>query len=129
MTATGVPQNDSFDKLLTDVFGVTAFPADAPPLVERARHFELATRLKTDGYSIYVTVVATHFLAQAAAKTDPELPERYEVATVLHGDRASESVRTNNYQTPKHCHARSRNIEISDRATNPHGWRSPRFPR
>jgi len=83
MTAKGVPPNESFDKLLADVYGVTEFPADAPPLVDRARHFELAQQLKSLGYSIYVTVVATHFVAQAASKTGPELPERYEVATVL----------------------------------------------
>lgn len=83
MTAKGVAKNEEFDKLLADSFGVTDFPADAPPVVDRARHFELAKQLKELGYRIYVTVVATHYLPQAASKTGPEQPEHFEVATVL----------------------------------------------
>jgi NADH:ubiquinone oxidoreductase subunit C len=81
--AKGIAKNETFEKLLADEFGVTEFVDDAPPLLDGARHFELAERLKKDGYLIYGTVVATHFLAQAASKTGPEKAEHYEVATVL----------------------------------------------
>ncbi len=83
MGAKGIAQNEELDKLLADEFGVTEFPADAPPIVEGARHFELAKRLKELGYRIYVTVVATHFPAEPAGKAGPEKPEHYEVTTLL----------------------------------------------
>lgn len=79
----GAPPNEEFDKLLSESFGVTEFPADAPPIVEAARHLELAKKLKELGYLIYVSVVATHYLPQAASKTGPEQPEQIEVATLL----------------------------------------------
>ena len=79
----GAPPNEEFDKLLAESFGVTDFPADAPPVVDATRHLELATRLLELGYLVYVSVVATHYLAQAAGKTGPEQPERIEVATLL----------------------------------------------
>jgi NADH-quinone oxidoreductase subunit C len=79
----GIPQNDELDALLRDRFGVTEFPADAPAVVARERHYELAETLKGLGYRIYVTVVATHYLPKAADKTGPEQPEQFEVATVL----------------------------------------------
>ncbi|MBK7584790.1 MAG: NADH-quinone oxidoreductase subunit C [Myxococcales bacterium] len=83
MGAKGVAKNDELDKLLADSFGVSEFPADSPPVVDRARHFELAKQLKQLGYRIYVTVVATHYLPQAAGKAGPEQPELFEIATVL----------------------------------------------
>jgi len=83
VTAKGVPQNEEFEALLRESFGVTELPADAPPLVERARHFELAKQLKAQGYLIYVTVVATHFEAREAGKAGPEQSEHYEVTTIL----------------------------------------------
>lgn len=79
----GAAKNQELEKLLSDEFGVTDFPTDAPALVDRARHFELAGRLKRLGYRIYVTVVATHYPAQAASKAGPEQPEHFEVATAL----------------------------------------------
>jgi NADH-quinone oxidoreductase subunit C len=100
VTAKGVPANESLDALLRDRFEVTEFPADAPPFVDRARHFELAKRLKDDGYLIYVTVVATHFMAQAASKTGPEAPERYEVATVLRTPGKGSKLATWRVQVP-----------------------------
>lgn len=79
----GAAKNEEFEALLRDRFGVETLPADAPPSVPRERHVELARALKELGYTIYVSVVATHFLPSAATKTDPERPERYEVATLL----------------------------------------------
>jgi len=79
----GVTKNEELERLLAESFGVTDFPADAPPVIERARHLELATKLKELGYRIYVTVVATHYLPQPAGKAGPEQPEHFEVATVL----------------------------------------------
>jgi NADH-quinone oxidoreductase subunit C len=63
MSAKGVPRNE--------------------PVIDASRHFELASRLRELGYRIYVSVVATHYLAQPASKTAPEQPERIEVATLL----------------------------------------------
>ncbi len=83
MSAKGVVPNEELTRLLADRFGITEEPADAPVLVPREHHFELAEALKELGYTIYVTVVATHFLASAATKTAPELPERFEVMTAL----------------------------------------------
>jgi NADH-quinone oxidoreductase subunit C len=51
--------------------------------VDASRHFELAETLKKKGYRIYVTVVATHYLAKTADKTGPERSEHYEVVTLL----------------------------------------------
>lgn len=79
----GAPKNEELEQLLAAEFGVTEFPADAPPLVDRTRHLELATKLKALGYRLYVTVVATHYLPQAASKAGPEQPEHFEVATAL----------------------------------------------
>jgi NADH-quinone oxidoreductase subunit C len=71
------------ETLLREEFGVTEFPADAPPLVARDRHVHLAQKLRELGYRIYVTVVATHFVASEASKKEPAQPERFEVATAL----------------------------------------------
>jgi NADH-quinone oxidoreductase subunit C len=79
----GAAKNQELEKLLADEFGVTDFPADAPAIVARSRHLELAERLKQLGYRIYVTVVVTHYLPQLASKTGPEQPEHFEVATAL----------------------------------------------
>jgi len=83
VTAKGVEKNEELLELLAEKFGVTEDPPDAPPLVPRDRHVELARALKERGYAIYVTVVATHFLASAAIKTTPAQPEHYEVVTAL----------------------------------------------
>ncbi|HMR10355.1 MAG TPA: NADH-quinone oxidoreductase subunit C [Polyangiaceae bacterium] len=83
MPAKGVTDSAVFSKLLREQFGVDEFPEDAPVVVPAARHLELAQALKAAGYRIYVTVVATHFLAQEATKKDPESPERFEVVTAL----------------------------------------------
>ena len=83
MAIQGTFKNEELEKLLAEDFGVGEFPTDAPPVVDAARHRELAGRLKELGYLVYVTVVATHYLAQAASKTGPEQPERIEVATLL----------------------------------------------
>jgi NADH-quinone oxidoreductase subunit C len=83
MPAKGLAVNEEFEALLRDEFGVTEFPEDAPPLVDKARHLELARKLRAKGYRIYVTVVATHFLAQEETNKQPAAPERYEVATAL----------------------------------------------
>jgi NADH-quinone oxidoreductase subunit C len=68
----GVAKNEEFESLLREQFGVSELPDDAPPVVARERHYELAERLQALGYTIYVTVVATHYL-----------PERWEVVTAL----------------------------------------------
>jgi NADH-quinone oxidoreductase subunit C len=83
VTAKGVAKNAELLSLLAERFGVTEDPADAPPLVPRQRHVELATALKERGYSIYVTVVATHYLAAPASKTAPADIEHFEVVTAL----------------------------------------------
>ena len=83
MSAKGVPANEEFEALLREEFGVTEFPEDAPALVDKDKHLELARKLRAKGYRIYVTVVATHFLAQEETKKQPAAPERYEVATAL----------------------------------------------
>ena len=83
MPAKGIPVNEEFEALLRDEFGVTESPEDAPTLVDKSRHLELARKLRSKGYRIYVTVVATHFLAQEETKKQPAAPERYEVATAL----------------------------------------------
>lgn len=48
------------------------------------KHLALAALLKAHGYTLYVTVVATHYPEVAPSKKLPEgVPERFEVATVL----------------------------------------------
>ena len=83
MTAKTLPQNPEFDELLKERFGVAEIPEDAPALVDKDRHVELARTLKKQGYTIYGTVVATHFVATEATKKDPATPERFEVMTCL----------------------------------------------
>jgi NADH:ubiquinone oxidoreductase subunit C len=83
VSAKGIAKNEELEKLLSDELGVTELGTDTPALVDGARHFELAKRLKELGYRIYVSVVATHFPAQPASKTGPEQPEHYEVVTLL----------------------------------------------
>jgi NADH-quinone oxidoreductase subunit C len=68
--------------LLRDRFGVTDMDAaNGGPLIPRARHFELAQALKEAGFTLYVTVVASHWPAQKTKAG--EEPESFEVATVL----------------------------------------------
>jgi NADH-quinone oxidoreductase subunit C len=83
MSAKGVTKDEAFEALLRERFGVAEFPDDAPPLVARERHYELAHTLKDQGLTIYVTVVATHFPPSEPSKTAPAAPEHYEVVTAL----------------------------------------------
>jgi len=70
-----------FLALLKERFGVDP-DAVNHPLVPRAHHFALAQALRDElGYSQYVTVCASHWLA-AKTKTGDD-PEHFEVATVL----------------------------------------------
>ena len=69
----GVPSGD-LQALLAERFGVTDFPKDAPPLLDPARHVELARTLRAMGYTQYITCVASHWPGEA---------EAFEVATVL----------------------------------------------
>lgn len=71
----GVLPSDTFAKLLAERFGVADVPKDAPPLVERSRHYELAETLKVQGFTIYDFVVATHYLGKDGD------PEHYDVVT------------------------------------------------
>lgn len=76
--------NPELDALLAERFGVSEFPDDAPPMVDAARHLELATTLKEElGYRIYGTVVASHWLENVPKKGAPPDPEHFEVAFTL----------------------------------------------
>lgn len=68
---------DDLDALLREEFGVTEIPANAPPVVDAARHVALARRLKSMGYKLFVHVAATHLPAKGDA------PARFEVAYAL----------------------------------------------
>ena len=75
---------DEFATLLRERFAVTEFPSDAPPLVDVARHHELAGALKERGYRLLACVTASHWPA-VEAKTEPETKasaEEVEVAYV-----------------------------------------------
>lgn len=70
--------------LLGKRFGVQDFPDDAPPVLDRGRHFELARTLKEElGYHIYGFCVASHWLESTPKKGGEPDPEHYEVATGL----------------------------------------------
>ena len=72
-----------FEAALKEV-GVTETPKEGPPLVKVESHLALAKRLKALGYSQYVTVVATHWLAGKGRKgAEADAKEHYEVATVV----------------------------------------------
>jgi len=85
----GVPENPEFEELLRNDFGVEEFPDDAPPIVAASRHRELAERLRTEGYRLYVYCVASHWPAPPPPKPkedeEPvtEQEGEYEVATGL----------------------------------------------
>ena len=80
----GVAYDEKFVTLLGEQFGVEQVPEDVPPLVDRARHFELARMLKEDlGYHIYDFCVASHWLESTPKKGEEVDPEHYEVATGL----------------------------------------------
>jgi NADH-quinone oxidoreductase subunit C len=76
-----------FDALLRDRFGVEEFPENNYPLVDRARHFELARVLKEElSYRIYSFIVGSHYLEAVDKKTqEVKDVEHYEVATGLRG--------------------------------------------
>lgn len=65
-----------FEAILSGEFGVTELPKDAPPVVEAARHVELARRLRAAGYRQLVLVAATHYPEKTGAKAQAE---RFEV--------------------------------------------------
>ncbi|HEY3235245.1 MAG TPA: NADH-quinone oxidoreductase subunit C [Polyangiaceae bacterium] len=76
----GFEPPQEFRELLQSRFGVVEFPSDAPPLVDRSRHLELARVLKEEhGYKIFVFVVASHWLENPKG---PD-PEHYELAYAL----------------------------------------------
>lgn len=60
-------------------FGLSPSTEEGGPLVPREAHFDLAQALKSAGWKLYVTVVASHWLAT----TKPEDAEHFEVATAL----------------------------------------------
>ncbi len=69
---------------LSKELGVTELPKDGPPLVPPEQHLELARRLKSLGYRLYVSCVATHLPAGKGRKgAAPDEPEHFEVATLL----------------------------------------------
>jgi NADH:ubiquinone oxidoreductase subunit C len=80
----GVVLDEAVVKLLGDRFAVTDFPADVPPLVDRAHHLALAKVLKNKlGYKIYDFCVASHWLESTPKKGEEPDPEHFEVATGL----------------------------------------------
>ena len=86
----GVAANPEFQELLREQFGVEEFPDDMPPLVDAARHRDLARTLNEQGYRLYVYCVATHWLPAPAPKAKEGEPQafanpigEYEVATGL----------------------------------------------
>jgi NADH-quinone oxidoreductase subunit C len=78
---------EDFEALLRDRFGVEDFPENNYPLVDRARHFELARVLKEEfAYRIYSFVVGSHYLKVVDKKTEEVKDiEHFEVATGLRG--------------------------------------------
>jgi NADH-quinone oxidoreductase subunit C len=74
---------DAFQALLRDRFGVTDFPPDAPPLVDVARHRDLAATLKERGYRLLTCVTASHWPAPAPAEGQEKAPDQFEVAYCL----------------------------------------------
>jgi NADH:ubiquinone oxidoreductase subunit C len=61
-------------------------PAAVKPegmIISRDRHLDLATHLRQNGYTFYVTVCASHWPVAAATKTAPETPEHFQVTTIL----------------------------------------------
>ncbi|MBI2376809.1 MAG: NADH-quinone oxidoreductase subunit C [Deltaproteobacteria bacterium] len=62
-------------------FGAKPDLENAGPLIQRDQHHPLAAALKAAGFNFYVTVCASHYLAQKSKKGDD--PEHFEVATVL----------------------------------------------
>jgi NADH-quinone oxidoreductase subunit C len=80
---TAEERQDALATLFAEQFGVEDLDAaNGGPMIPAERHRELAKALKAAGYTFYVYVVATHFLATTPRKGDP-LPERIEVATGL----------------------------------------------
>ena len=83
-------EKGELEAILAAEFGVTEFPKDAPPIVDAARHVELARRLRAIGYRQFLFVAATHFPEKTGAKA---APERFEVAyglrTVGEGSRVA----------------------------------------
>jgi NADH-quinone oxidoreductase B subunit len=83
-----------FEAALKEV-GVTETPKEGPPLVKAEQHLALAKRLKALGYTQYVTVVASHWLAGKGRKgAEADAPEHYEVATVVRSPGAGSKTAT-----------------------------------
>ena len=83
MSLKGAQDNPEFEKILKDEFGIEDDAEGQPVAVPAKRHFELASLLKNAGYSIYVSVVATHYPAEKETKKSPAKAERFEVTTLL----------------------------------------------
>ncbi len=77
--------------------GILASNTDGDgPLVPVEQHVAFAQLLKDQGYTLYVSVIATHFpLEQPKGKRGeeppPEVPEHFQVATVLRDPSAKAS--------------------------------------
>jgi NADH-quinone oxidoreductase subunit C len=83
---------DDLRAALAQLAGCEAEDFTAETLVPAATHHAFAEHLKTAGFDIYVTVVATHWLAIEPTEKLPEgTPERFEVATVLRRSDDGES--------------------------------------
>lgn len=66
---------------------------DGGPLVPRDKHFDVASALKEAGWTFYVTVVATHWLAEMKGETIVDA-EHFEVGTVLRTPGAGSQLAT-----------------------------------
>ncbi len=85
LTDPALTAEQRFVSLLRERFGL-AVDAEPPPegfVLAREQHVELARTLKALGYTSYLYVVASHWLATAAKGAVPADPEHYEVATGL----------------------------------------------
>ncbi|MBI5432146.1 MAG: NADH-quinone oxidoreductase subunit NuoB [Planctomycetes bacterium] len=72
-----------FAGLLTEL-GIADAPAEGPPCVPVARHYELTRRLKDLGYRQLVSIVASHWPAGLGRKGKDEAePEHFEVTYLL----------------------------------------------
>jgi NADH-quinone oxidoreductase subunit B/C/D len=95
--------------LLSERFGVTDFPKDAPPLVEVSRHRDLAVALRDRGFSSLVAVVASHWPASAespagegavAPAADAAAEERFEIGYAVRRLGPGSSVATWRVRVP-----------------------------
>ncbi len=71
MPAKGIAVNEEFEALLRDEFGVADFPDDAPPLVAREQHLELARKLRSEWLPHLRDGGGDALLAQEETKKQP----------------------------------------------------------